>query len=255
MTKDQKILIIGASRGIGAAVALEYARRGAHVVAAARDMNALAAIVDKANGLGGTIDVLQCDAAVPEQVRDTIRNALALLGRVDVGIYNAGVGSPEWMSDFTAQRTAAVFAVNTHGLAVAMEALFPLLREQGGGVFAGVSSLADVRGYPGSAAYCASKAAASTLLESARIELRPLGIHVLTIRPGFVRTAMTAKNEFHMPFLLEPDRAARIIVRGIERRKTLIQFPWQIALATRLIRILPNFIFDFLARRSREQRA
>ncbi|MCZ7554788.1 MAG: SDR family NAD(P)-dependent oxidoreductase [Bacteroidia bacterium] len=251
MTKDKNILIIGASRGIGAAVLEEYARSGAHIYAASRDTAALDAVAERSGTQGTAMRTAACDVAQPDQIRKVVEMGKDFLGRIDVFLYNAGVGGPAWMRNFSAQDTERVFAVNFHGLAVALECAIPLLREQGGGVFAGVGSLADVRGYPGTAAYCASKAAAAILLESARVELRPLGIHVLTVRPGFVRTAMTAMNEFHMPFMLEPERAARIIIRGIARRKSVIQFPWQIALATRIIRILPNALFDMTARKAR----
>ncbi len=253
MKTDSNILIIGASRGIGAAVVQEYALRGAHVVAASRNTEALRAVVSRLGTTDVHVDVLSCDAADVDQVRDTVQRAQALLGSIDVVLYNAGVGSPAWMEDFSAEDLAQVFAVNVHGLAVALESSLPIFRRQGGGVFAGVSSLADVRGYPGSASYCSSKAAASILLESARVELRPQGIHVITVRPGFVRTAMTAKNEFTMPFMLEPRNAARRIVRGIARRKRVIHFPWPIVLATRFIRMLPNAVFEVLARRGRER--
>jgi NAD(P)-dependent dehydrogenase (short-subunit alcohol dehydrogenase family) len=252
MTHDKNILIIGASRGIGAAVLEEYARNGAHILAASRDVAALDAIASHSRNDSNTIHTVRCDASQADSIRTAVKAGQDMLGRIDVLLYNAGVGTPAWMDSFSAAETDQVFAVNFRGLAVALECAIPLLREQGGGVFAGVSSLADVRGYPGSAAYCASKAAASTLLESARVELHPHGIHVITVRPGFVRTAMTAKNEFHMPFLLEPERAARIIVRGISRRKSIIQFPWQVALATRIVRILPNALFDAMARKSRQ---
>jgi NAD(P)-dependent dehydrogenase (short-subunit alcohol dehydrogenase family) len=251
MKKDKTVLIIGASRGIGAALLREYARCGCRIVAASRGMTDLENEAAGALARGGDVHVLACDASLPGQVHETVREAHALLGDIDVLIYNAGIGSPQWMDSITAGSFAQVLAVNTVGLLAALEAAIPIFRERGRGVFVGVSSLADVRGYPGSAAYCASKAAATTLLEAARIELRRYGIDVLTVRPGFVRTAMTDKNEFRMPFLMEADDAARRIVKGVSRRKRLIQFPWPIAVATRLVRLLPDALFETLAGRAR----
>jgi NAD(P)-dependent dehydrogenase (short-subunit alcohol dehydrogenase family) len=246
---DKSILIIGASRGIGAAVVREYLARGCRVLAASRDLAALEVLRSEAPE--GMLDVAPCDAAQPGAVRAVVEHAARCWERVDVVLYNAGVGSPEWMEGFTAAGFRDVLAVNTLGLAEALESSYALFRRQGGGVFVGVSSLADVRGYPGSASYCASKAAASTLLEAARVELGNGAIRVLTVRPGFVRTAMTAKNEFPMPLLMEAAEAARIIVRGIERRKSVITFPWPIAFATRMIRVLPDRLFAALAMRGR----
>ena len=114
------------------------------------------------------------------------------------------------------------------------------------GIIAGVSSLADSRGYPFSSYYSASKAAATKYLESLRVELKPYNIKVLTIKPGFVRTPMTDKNEFYMPFLMEVDKAAGIIVRGIKKEKTLVQFPFPIVLGSKILSIMPNRLYDFL---------
>src|SRR5690606_12156182 len=93
------------------------------------------------------------------------------------------------------------------------------------GIIVGISSLAEVRGFPLSAAYCSSKSAVSIFLESIRIELKKYNIKVITVKPGFVKTHMTDKNEFHMPFLMEPERASEIIIKGIRKEKKIIQFP------------------------------
>ena len=119
----------------------------------------------------------------------------------------------------------------------------------------GVSSLADARGYAQSGFYCSSKSAATKLLESVRVELKPHNIKVLTVKPGFVKTPMTDKNEFHMPFLMDVDKAAKIILKGIKKEKRIIQFPFPIVISSRLIRILPNFLFDWLSTRQLPQRS
>jgi len=252
MKTDKNILIIGASQGIGSALAMEYALHGSRLVLASRNLTALTDLQRRIHAGTREAHVLQCDVSIPGQVRTCVGNAFEKLGRIDVAIYNAGVGAPEWMHEFTAESCSSVFAVNTFGLAEALETLLPAMRIQGKGVIAGVTSLADVRGYPGSASYCASKAAASVLLESARVEMHESGIQVITVRPGFVKTAMTAKNEFRMPFLMDAEKAARRIRKGIQRRKSVVQFPWPIALATRVIRILPNALFLAASRHARK---
>jgi short-subunit dehydrogenase len=110
----------------------------------------------------------------------------------------------------------------------------------------GVSSMADSRGFPKSGFYNASKAAATLLLESLRIELKPFNIKVLTVKPGFVRTPMTDKNEFHMPFLMDVDKAAKIIIDGIKKEKRIIQFPVPTMIGSKIIKFMPDQLFDFL---------
>ncbi len=253
MAGDRNIVIFGCSRGIGRALAEEYARRGARLVLLSRDQDAIAELQRAIEAQGGEAWSRNCDVSDAEDVQAAVSYARECLGGIDVAIVNAGVGGPEWMRDFRASEYRRVMETNTFGIANVLEVLIPVMRAQGGGVIAGVTSIAEVRGFPGSAAYCSSKAAASTLLESARVELRDFGIRVLTVRPGFVRTAMTAKNEFFMPFLMSPARAARIIRRGIERRRRIIAFPWPTVLLSRIVRVLPNALYDFAARRARSE--
>jgi short-subunit dehydrogenase len=110
--------------------------------------------------------------------------------------------------------------------------------------------LADSKGYSKSGFYSASKAAATIYLEGLSAELRNYNIKVLTVRPGFVRTPMTDKNEFDMPLLMEPEKASNIIISGIKKEKRMIQFPWQLVWATRLIRFVPNWLFERLESKS-----
>lgn len=251
MAADRTIAIFGCSRGIGRALAEEYARRGAKLVLLSRDVEAIRDMTRAFKDAGGQAWYRRCDVTVHDDVREGIAYARKCLGSVDVVVVNAGVGSPEWMKDFHAADFHRVFETNTMGIARALEECIPVFQRQGGGVFAGVTSIAEVRGFPGSASYCASKAAASRLLEAARVELYPLGIRVLTVRPGFVRTAMIQDNEFPMPFVISPQRAARIIRRGIARRRRVIQFPWPTVLLSRIIRVIPNVLYETAARRVR----
>src|SRR5262249_56815547 len=118
------------------------------------------------------------------------------------------------------------------------------------GHLVGISSIAGYRGLPTSAAYSASKAALSIFLESIRVDLRARGIKVTDIRPGFIDTPLTKKNRFPMPFLLPADEAARRIVRAIDRDKRVYTFPWPMALAIQVIRWMPAWLYDFVARRA-----
>ncbi|MDH7516044.1 MAG: SDR family NAD(P)-dependent oxidoreductase [Bacteroidota bacterium] len=238
------VFLLGASRGIGKALALEYAGQGAALVLGSRDVAALEHLVEIIRARGGKAWFVHCDARDHESVLEAVAFADRTLGEIELAILNAGVGGPDWMASPDLETARDLFAVNTFGILHGIKALVPPMRMRGGGVIAGVSSLADVRGYPGSGLYSASKAAATVLLEAARVELRPLGIRVVTIRPGFVRTAMTAKNEFRMPFIMEPERAARIIRRGIERGKSMVRFPFPLVLASGIARVMPSRLFD-----------
>ena len=124
------------------------------------------------------------------------------------------------------------------------------MMKRNNGMFLGVSSLADSKGYSKSGFYSASKAAASIYLEGLTAELRNYNVKVITVRPGFVKTPMTDKNEFEMPFIMSPQKAVKIILDGIVKEKRMIQFPWQIVFATRLIPFIPNWIFEKLESKS-----
>jgi short-subunit dehydrogenase len=113
----------------------------------------------------------------------------------------------------------------------------------------GVSSLADSRGWQGSGFYCASKAAVSILLENLRAELKPFNVKVITVKPGFVDTPMTEKNKFPMPFLMSAKKAAKIIIDGIKKEKRIIQFPLPTALSAKVMRIVPDFLFEYISRK------
>src|SRR5947209_8538695 len=136
----------------------------------------------------------------------------------------------------------AMFRINVLGVVYAIEAVLPEMLRRGRGHLAAVSSLAAYKGMPGESAYCASKAALNTYLEGLRIHLRDKGIAVTTLCPGFVRTPMTAMNEFHMPWLLEADAAARRMVRALRRRRKVYNFPWQTSLLMKVTSWLPDWL-------------
>jgi short-subunit dehydrogenase len=124
------------------------------------------------------------------------------------------------------------------------------MRDARKGVLAGVASVAGFRGLPGSGAYSASKAAAITYLESLRVELAGTGVAVVTICPGYIATPMTEANPYPMPFLLSADKAARLMIRAIDRRKRFQVLPWQMALVGRGLRLLPRPLYDALFARA-----
>src|SRR5947209_7001902 len=124
----------------------------------------------------------------------------------------------------------AMFRINVLGVVYCIEGVLPEMLRRGRGHLAAVSSLAAYKGLPGESAYCASKAAVNAYMEGLRIQLRGRGIAVTTLCPGFVRTPMTAANDFHMPWLLDADEAAGRMVRALRRRRAVYNFPWQLNL-------------------------
>ncbi len=239
---DQVAVVTGASSGIGWALAKTLAAHGARVGLVARRREALERLATEIGQSGGTAAVASADVGDRQAVVDAIHELAARLGPIDLLLANAGVGAPTLLEPFNVAEIDTMFRVNTLGVVYAIEAVLPEMLRRGRGHLAAVSSLAAYMALPGESAYCASKAAVNTFLNGLRIQLRGRGIAVTTICPGFVRTPMTSVNEFHMPFLLEADEAARRIVQALRRRVKVYNFPWQMALVTRLTRWLPDWV-------------
>jgi short-subunit dehydrogenase len=237
----QVAVVTGASSGIGRALAQELAARGCKVGLVARRRDALEQAAAEVVQAGGLAVVAPADVGDRTQVTAAIRHVAAQLGPVDLLIANAGVGAPTLLEPFNVPDVEKMFRVNTLGAIYAIEAVLPDMLQRRRGHLAGVSTLASYKGLPGESAYCASKAALNIFLEGLRIQLRSHGIAVTTICPGFVRTPMTSVNDFHMPWLLEPDEAARKIVAALSRRVKVFNFPWQTTLLMKLVAWLPDW--------------
>ena len=242
-------VITGASSGIGWALARALAGEGCKVGLVARRQDKLQALADEIGQVGGMAAIAAADVGDRTQTLAAIRGCAAQLGAVDLLIANAGVGMPTRLDPMNVADIEAMFRVNALGVVYAIEAVLPDMLRRGRGHIAAVSSLAAYKGMPGESAYCASKAAVNYYLEGLRIHLRDRGIAVTTLCPGFVRTPMTAVNEFHMPWLLEAEDAARRIVRALHRRRKVYNFPWQTSLLMKLTRWLPDWV---LARSMRQ---
>lgn len=245
MNKFKNVVLFGASQGIGRALALEFAHTGSSLVLLSRNEKEIESLSAEISSKGTKCFSKRCDITLLDNVMQGLSFAGEILDSIDLVIINSGVGGPNWMQSFSSEQFKQTFAVNTFGIAHVLECIIPVMKKQGYGTIAGITSLADVRGYGGSSSYSASKAAGSILLEAARVELKKDNIRVITIRPGFVKTAMTDKNEFKMPLLMQPDKAARVIRKGIEAGRSIVQFPIPIVMATRLIKFLPNWIYDW----------
>jgi short-subunit dehydrogenase len=236
--------VTGASTGIGRALAIGLARRGVKVAASARSADKLAELARAHRDITPfALDVTDA-AATAETVLSISRS----FGPIDLAVLNAGISQLMSVRNFSAAKAAQSMAVNYHGIVNGIEALLPGMLERGQGHIAMVASVAGYRGFGLAAAYGPSKAAVINLAETLRNDLAARGIAVSVINPGYVDTPMTSVNKFPMPFLITADDAARRIVRGLEKGKFEIAFPWQMVALLKLARILPYPLFFWYAR-------
>ncbi len=243
-------MITGASSGIGGALAVELAKRGARLGLVARRAEALSEIADGITAAGGQAVILPADVRDADSLRAAAEQLSSEIGPVDVLIANAGIGPTRDGSDLNAKEVSDVININVIGAANSVAAVLPHMVAAGQGHLIVISSLAAYRGLPGSAAYCASKAAVSTFFESLRLDLEPKGIAVTIIHPGFIKTPLTSGREAQMPFLMELDDAVQKIVRAIERRKKSYAFPWQLASIVRAGMVMPIWMYDRISRKN-----
>jgi short-subunit dehydrogenase len=249
---DQVAIITGASSGIGWALARVLAAEGYKVGLVARRQEKLATLARAICQAGGHAAFAAADVGDRGKMLAAIHGLATQLGPVDLLIANAGVGMPTRLEPMNVLDIEEMFRVNTLGVVYAIEAVLPEMLCRGRGHLAAVSSLAAYKGMPGESAYCASKAAVNTYMEGLRIHLRDKGIVVTTLCPGFVRTPMTEVNQFHMPWLLEADVAARRMMRALHRRRKVYNFPWQTSLLMKLTCWLPDWVMALSMREYNE---
>lgn len=233
------ILITGASSGIGAALAREIVRRGGRVALLARREDALRGLASAIDPEAKCTSVHPCDVSNHGQIKKAITEVQQRWGEIDMAIFSAGIGHATRFKEFKAAQTEEIFRVNLFGMTNCLEFLLPEMLRRGKGHIVGISSLMAHFNSKWLAAYAASKSAVSDYLCSMQRALKKYGITTICVEPGFVRTAMTAENR-HLPFLMEVEDAARRIVRGIERGKTMIRFPLPLSLGALANRLLPT---------------
>jgi len=248
----KRVFITGASSGIGAALALFYAQRGASIGLVGRRHDALLALQAR---LPGEHRIYVLDV----RDRDALHAAAADFlshGPVDVVIASAGISAGTLTEEPDDYRVfEAIIATNLNATVATFEPFIAPMKAQGKGRLVGIASVAAVRGLPGAGAYSASKAAVRAYCESLRVELSLSGIRVVTIAPGFIKTPMTAQNPYKMPFLMPVDRFAAQAVNAIEKGVSYRVIPWQMAWVAKLLRIVPDGLYDYFAvRRKRKPR-
>ncbi len=247
MTLSNKtILLTGASSGIGYELAKQLSAENCNLILLARRKEVLDSLANQLKSPNNFIHNYQCNVRDKRQVKKVFNELREKDINIDVAILNSGVGHKASVENLNSDYADEIFQVNVLGMIYCVEELLKDFLPRKSGMIVGVSSIADVRGFPTNGFYCASKAAASTFLESIRGELKSHNVKVINVRPGFVSTPMVSKNRFKMPFLMNPEKAAGIIIRGIKKEKQIIQFPFGTVLGGKLIKLLPNFIFDFI---------
>lgn len=244
MSQSLKVFITGASSGIGLALAAEYARRGAILGLVARRAEALADFARRSPNV--SVSIYPADVRDAAALGRAAAQFIAQHGLPDIVIANAGIsiGVATGYGDLDAFRE--VMDVNYFGMVATFEPFAGLMAEAGRGTLVGIASIAGVRGLPGSGAYSASKAAALAYLESLRVEMRPRGVAVVTIAPGYIRTPMTAHNPYPMPFLMDAERFAAKAAQAIARKTRFAVFPWPMRIAASLLAALPRGLYDRL---------
>jgi short-subunit dehydrogenase len=245
--KNKSVLITGASRGIGKALAIELLKNQNNVILIARHTNEIESYVQELSPRTAKAYIYKCDVRLKEEIQKVYEKIKEEVGVPDVAILNAGVGKEMSLTQFNSTIAEEIIQTNFLGMVYFAEQLLPDFIKKGKGILAGISSLADNRGFPRSGLYTASKAAVSIFLESLRAEGKIQDIKIITIKPGFIATAMTAQNNWPMPFLMPPGKAAKIIINGIAKEKRIIRFPIATALLARIIGLIPGRLYEFIA--------
>jgi short-subunit dehydrogenase len=250
------VFITGASSGIGQALAARYAQAGWRLALVARRTAEVQAWARARNLEPGRWAVYAADLQDIDSIVAAGQRCIETQGLPDVVVANAGISigmETSERADLDVMRET--LAVNVTGAAATFHPFVAAMRARRSGTLVGVASVAAVRGLPGHGAYCASKAALVAYCESLRGECRAEGVRVVTLAPGYIATPLTAGNRYPMPFLLQPAAFADRAFRAINAGATYCVIPWQMAVVAKLLRLLPNRLFDRLfAGRGRKKR-
>ena len=250
------VFITGASSGIGQAIALKFHQSGYRLALAARRTEELNLWASRMNMGADSYEIYSADVANVNSIVGAGQACIARQGVPDVVIANAGISigmDSSMVQDLGVM--AKTFATNNIGVAATFHPFISAMVQRGSGTLVGIGSVAGIRGLPGHGAYCASKAAVIAYCESLRGELKATGVKVVTICPGYIDTPLTQKNSYAMPFLMPPDIFADKAFAAITAGASYRVIPWQMGVVAKLLRLLPNAVFDkALAGRARKPR-
>jgi len=242
------IIITGASSGIGAALALEYATPGVNLFLFGRDKNRLIEVGNNCNAKGAISFTYPCDVTDKDSMAKYLGSIFSR-HRVDLVIANAGISGGTSGTVESAEQTRKIYSTNIDGVLNTILPSIEYMTKNKHGSIAIMSSLASIRALPSCPAYSSSKACVKYLGEALRFNLAPFNVNLSIIMPGYIETPMTKVNPFYMPFLIKAEKAAKIIKKGIEKKHPRIFFPKIMYYAINFINILPNFIGDFIYKR------
>ncbi len=250
------VFITGASSGIGQALAARYHRAGWRLALVARRTHEIKSWAEASGVIADSYEIYSADVAQPDSIAAAGQACLQRQGVPDVVIANAGISvgvDTALREDITTM--AQVLATNTVGTAATFQPFITPMVQRGSGRLVGIASVAGIRGLPGHGAYCASKAAVISYCESLRGELRGSGVGVSTLCPGYIDTPLTRQNRYSMPFLMRPEDFAERAFAAERAGVSYRVIPWQMGVVAKLLRLLPNAVFDrLLAGRPRKHR-
>lgn len=254
MSEIKNILITGASSGIGAALAEYYARKGYRLFLGGRNVERLINMAEKCKALGAEVHT-QVTATEAHALMHQWITGIDKRYPLDLVVANAGIsgGTSGLRPEELSAQSHKIFEVNVMGVLNTVHPILPRMAERKSGQIAIISSLVSFAGWPGAPAYSASKAAVRYYGEALRGRFAKDKVRISVICPGFIRTAMTDVNPYHMPFLMNADKAARIIANGLEKDKPMVAFPWPTSIVSKLIGLLPLNIKLFLLSRAPEK--
>ena len=246
MNQFSSTFITGATSGIGRELALLLGAQGSTVVLAARREAELGAVAEQIRAQGGRAEVCVLDVTDPQAVHQAVAHWDQQTGGLELVIANAGAGVARPAHKLRWEDIEPVIQVNVLGAFATLHAAIGPMVSRGHGTLVGVSSLTALRAFPVSGAYAASKAALASFLDTIRLDLAPLGVRVIDVRPGFVDTPMTKPNRFKMPLLMSAAEAAARTLHGIEQHQPIVSFPWASAAAMTALQLMPEGLFRTL---------
>jgi NAD(P)-dependent dehydrogenase (short-subunit alcohol dehydrogenase family) len=250
MMAGSVVWITGAGSGIGRALALRYLRAGAIVAGTARRLETLHSLPAEARGAGGRFHAFAADLTDLAATRDAVARIEAELGPIRLAVLNAGTHKPTPGTRFSAEDLRMLLDANVMTVANSLDAGLPMLLARRAGMVAINASLAGYGGLPGAAGYGASKAALINMAEALKLDLEKTGVRVRLISPGFVRTPLTDRNTFPMPFLMPVEAAAERLFQALETGTGFeIVFPRRFAYILKALRLLPYNLYFPLVRR------
>ena len=240
---EKSILVTGASSGLGRAMALDLAKAGAKVGIIARRANLLDELATEIRAIGGQVHSACADVADWESLRAAVQQIETVCGPAELMIANAGLGAPSPLdAESHVREIGAMIRTNTMGVVHSFAAVLPGMLDRGRGHLVAISSLAAYIPFAGEGGYSASKAAVNAYTGSLREQVRPMGIRVTTICPGFITTPMTAGNHGSMPGVMSAEKASHKILAAIQRGREVYNFPLITVALLRLLNLLPGWL-------------